>query len=295
MKEVMILAPVFYVDCHNHTDQSNYRSRDCINKVEDLINYAIELGHNGVAITDHETIGGFLMAQKHYHKLIKEAKTEEEKEKLKNFRLILGNEIYLCRDGLCKENFIKGEDKYYHFILLAKDEIGNKQLRQLSTRAWSHSYESARMYRVPTYYSDLKEILLNKRKNHLMKISFKNLEINDDKNQNDLIDIILCIKNDVKKLKLMGENFNFIYKEIEERKIEFNELEKLILNVDKENNDNGENNLTSKDEDKVSFLLKNKNLLNYQNIDKIDLQIFNLSFQNKQKIFKTYNNLKELF
>lgn len=155
----MILAPVFYVDCHNHTDHSNYRLRDCINKVEDLINYAIELGHNGVAITDHETIGGFLMAQKHYHKLIKEAKTEEEKEKLKNFRLILGNEIYLCRDGLCKENFIKGEDKYFHFILLAKDEIGNAQLRQLSTRAWSHSYETARMYRVPTYYSDLKEII----------------------------------------------------------------------------------------------------------------------------------------
>jgi len=144
-------------------------------------------------------------------------------------------------------------------------------------------------------YSDLKEILINKRKNHLMKISFKNLEINDDKNQNDLIEIILCIKNDVKKLKLMGENFNFIYKEIEERKIEFNKLEKLILNVDKENNDNGENNLTSKDEDKVSFLLKNKNLLNYQNIEKIDLQMINLSFLNKQKIFKIFNNLKEIF
>ena len=144
-------------------------------------------------------------------------------------------------------------------------------------------------------YSDLKEILINKRKNHLMKISFKNLEINDDKNQNDLIDIILCIKNDVKKLKLMGKNFNFIYKEIEERKIEFNKLEKLILNVDKENNDNGENNLTSKDEDKVSFLLKNKNLLNYQNIEKIDLQMINLSFLNKQKIFKIFNNLKEIF
>ena len=144
-------------------------------------------------------------------------------------------------------------------------------------------------------YSDLKEILINKRKNHLMKISFKNLEINDDKNQNDLIDIILSSKNDVKKLKLMGEKFNFIYKEIEERKIEFNKLEKLILNVDKENNDNGENNLTSKDEDKVSFLLKNKNLLNYQNIEKIDLQMINLSFLNKQKIFKIFNNLKEIF
>lgn len=143
-------------------------------------------------------------------------------------------------------------------------------------------------------YSDLKEIIINKRKTNLVKISFKNLEINDDESKNDFIDIILGIKDDIKKLKLMGDNFNFIYKEIEERKIGFNKLEKLILNIDIDKNDD-EKNLTSKDKDKIDYLVKNKNLLNYQNIDKIDLQIFNLSFQNKQKIFKTYNNLKELF
>ena len=143
-------------------------------------------------------------------------------------------------------------------------------------------------------YSDLKEIIINKRKTNLVKISFKNLEINDDESKNDFIDIILGIKDDIKKLKLMGDNFNFIYKEIEERKIGFNKLEKLILNIDMDKNDD-EKNLTLKDEDKIDYLVKNKNLLNYQNIDKIDLQIFNLSFKNKQKIFKTYNNLKELF
>ena len=143
-------------------------------------------------------------------------------------------------------------------------------------------------------YSDLKEIIINKRKTNLVKISFKNLEINDDESKNDFIDIILGIKDDIKKLKLMGDNFNFIYKEIEERKIGFNKLEKLILNIDMDKNDD-EKNLTLKDEDKIDYLVKNKNLLNYQNIDKIDLQIFNLSYKNKQKIFKTYNNLKELF
>ena len=155
----MILTPEFFVDCHNHTENSNYRLRDCINKVDNLIDYAIELGHNGIAITDHETIGGFLMAQKHYQKRLKNAATDEEKERIKNFKLILGNEIYLCRNGLNKDNFIKGEDKYYHFILLAKDEIGNRQLRQLSTRAWNNSFETARMTRVPTYYSDLEKII----------------------------------------------------------------------------------------------------------------------------------------
>lgn len=149
----------FYVNCHTHTEHSNYRLRDCINKVSDLIDYAIELNYNGIAITDHETIGASLTALKHYHKLIADAKTEEEKEKLKNFRLILGNEIYLCRNGLNKDNFIKGEDKYFHFILLAKDAIGHEQLRRLSTRAWSNSYITGKMYRVPTYYSDVEEII----------------------------------------------------------------------------------------------------------------------------------------
>ena len=149
----------FYVNCHTHTEHSNYKLRDCINKVSDLIDYAIELNYNGIAITDHETIGASLTALKHYHKLIADAKTEEEKEKLKNFRLILGNEIYLCRNGLNKDNFIKGEDKYFHFILLAKDAIGHEQLRRLSTRAWSNSYITGKMYRVPTYYSDAEEII----------------------------------------------------------------------------------------------------------------------------------------
>lgn len=156
----MILTPIeFYVDCHNHTEHSNYRLRDCINKVKDLIDYAIELGHNGIAITDHETIGSSLSALKYYHSLVNGAKTDEEKEKLKNFRLILGNEIYLCRNGLNKDNFVKGEDKYFHFILLAKDAEGHRQLRKLSTRAWQNSFETARMTRVPTYYSDLEEII----------------------------------------------------------------------------------------------------------------------------------------
>lgn len=56
-------------------------------------------------------------------------------------------------------NFIKGEDKYFHFILLAKDDIGHKQIRELSTRAWMRSYKTGTMTRVPTYYYDLKEII----------------------------------------------------------------------------------------------------------------------------------------
>lgn len=135
---------------HNHLDWSNERLRDCIIKTEDLIDYAIELGHQVVAITDHETVSGAVRAEKYYRKI---------KEKNPDFKLILGNEIYLCRNGLNASNYKAGQDRYYHFILLAKDAIGHQQIRELSTRAWLRSYMARGMRRVPTYYNDLFEII----------------------------------------------------------------------------------------------------------------------------------------
>ena len=143
-------------------------------------------------------------------------------------------------------------------------------------------------------YDYLKDILINKRKKNLSKLSLKNLEISEEKDKDYLIDVILGIKNNIQKLKIIGENFNFFYQAIQDKKIEFNCLKKLILNIDKENDENEEKNFVSKDEDKILFLEKNKNLLNHKFIEKIDLQFLNLSFKNKQKIFGIYNNLKEI-
>jgi DNA polymerase-3 subunit alpha len=47
---------------HNHTMYSNETSRDSTNRVEDLFNLAFELGHECVAITDHETISSYIKA-----------------------------------------------------------------------------------------------------------------------------------------------------------------------------------------------------------------------------------------
>lgn len=135
---------------HGHSEFSNLRLRDCIVRVEDLLSYANELGHEVVALTDHETISGHLKALKAYKKI---------KEKNPNFKLILGNEIYLCRNGLNANNFISGQDKYFHFILLAKDSVGHQQIREISTRAWTRSYMARGMRRVPTYYQDLFDII----------------------------------------------------------------------------------------------------------------------------------------
>ena len=135
---------------HNHTDYSNLRLRDAIIKTEDLLWYAAELGHEVVAITEHESLSNHVKAEKIYKKV---------KEKYPNFKLIRGNEIYLCRNGLNANNFNRETDKYYHCVLLAKDAIGHQQIREISTRAWRRSYIARGMRRVPTYYQDLIDII----------------------------------------------------------------------------------------------------------------------------------------
>ena len=131
---------------HNHTDYSNIRLRDCIIKIEDLIKYANELGHKVVAITDHECISNHI-------------KVEKIAKKYPDIKVIRGNEIYLCRNGLNADNYNREIDRYYHFILLAKDAIGHQQLREISTKAWQRSYMARGMRRVPTYYQDLFDII----------------------------------------------------------------------------------------------------------------------------------------
>ena len=69
-----------------------------------------------------------------------------------DFKVALGNEIYLTPD---RE---KGQ-KYYHFILIAKNKEGHRALRELSSRAWMNSYWDRGLERVPTIYSDMEEII----------------------------------------------------------------------------------------------------------------------------------------
>ena len=135
---------------HNHSEYSNLRLRDSISKIPELINKAISLGHKAIAFTEHETISNAIKIEEYYNKIQKDNP---------DFKVILGNEIYLCRDGLNADNFNKELDKYFHFILLAKDAVGHQQIRELSTRAWKRSYKTGKMTRVPTYFQDLFEVI----------------------------------------------------------------------------------------------------------------------------------------
>ncbi len=132
-----------YFGLHNHTMYSNIRLLDCINRPKDLIDKAIELGLSGIAITDHECLSGHMEVNQYAQKL---------KETNPDFTIALGNEIYLVDR---RENGIK----YYHFILIAKDAIGHKALRELSSTAWYNSYVDRGMERVPVTKEELAGIM----------------------------------------------------------------------------------------------------------------------------------------
>lgn len=133
---------------------SNIRLLDCINRPDKLIEKAFEMGMSGIAITDHEC----LSAHMEVNQFVKKFRQEHP-----DFTVALGNEIYLTFDRGTNQ-------KYWHFILIAKDEVGHKGLRELSTIAWKNSYVDRRMERVPTLKDELAEVML-KYRGHIIATS----------------------------------------------------------------------------------------------------------------------------
>ena len=140
-----------YFGIHNHTEYSNIRLLDSINRPKDLIKKAIELGLSGIAITDHECLSSHVEVTKI---------ADEIRKTNPDFTIALGNEIYLVDER-------KSGQKYFHFLLIAKDAIGHKALRELSSTAWYYSYTDRGMERVPTTKEELSAVV-NKYRGHLI-------------------------------------------------------------------------------------------------------------------------------
>lgn len=159
---------------HSHTHYSNIKMRDCIIKPEDSVNTSFNMGATAAFITDHDTLAGHVKFLSAVNKIreqgLQEYQNNPNAETLrkKNFKAVLGNEIYIAKEGMTGDTWVKG-DKFYHLILLAKDRTGWSQLNELSTRAWSRSFKRA-VVRVPTYISDLQEVV-KKNPGHLIASS----------------------------------------------------------------------------------------------------------------------------
>ena len=109
------------------------------------------MGLTGIAITDHECLSGHIEINQYAKKL---------RETNPDFTIALGNEIYLTDTR-------ESGQKYWHFILIAKDAMGHKALRELSSKAWMNSYVDRRMERVPTLKSEVEETMI-KYKGHVL-------------------------------------------------------------------------------------------------------------------------------
>ena len=158
-----------YYSLHAHSEYSNVKVIDSINRYERSINYAWDLGLSGVAMTEHDCLSGSIKYIKAFKKKIEEEwvklHADDEKphwsqmaEELQ-FKPILGNEIYLSEEGITEtlnDQWTKEghPGHFYHLLLLAKDEEGFKQLKELSSAAWKRAWFRG-ILRTPTYPSDL--------------------------------------------------------------------------------------------------------------------------------------------
>ena len=133
-------------ETHSHSHYSSIRLIDSINKPRDMILTAYKLGYAGITLTDHEALCG------HIEWLELEKELKEKGEIPKDFKCGLGNEIYLIDERGPKQ-------KYYHFILIAKNTLGHRALRELSSTAWLNGYSDRGMERVPTTRKELAAII----------------------------------------------------------------------------------------------------------------------------------------
>jgi len=106
-----------FVHLHNHT---NHSVLDGLTKIPELIDITKNFGQDAVAMTDHGTLSGWI-------EFYKEARANDIKP-------ILGIETYVAARGHTDRDPAKDKMRY-HLTILAENEIGMKNLMQLSTIA----------------------------------------------------------------------------------------------------------------------------------------------------------------
>ena len=114
-----------FVNLHNH---SHFSILDGLMTEEDLVAGAKKLNQTSVALTDHGTISGVI-------KFYKEANKQ-------NIKPIIGCEFYFVDNVADYKTSRKNKDKVkaQHVVLLAKNDVGYRNLVKLTTYANKHFY-----------------------------------------------------------------------------------------------------------------------------------------------------------
>ena len=113
-----------FVHLHIH---SEYSLLDGANRIKDLPVRAKELGMDSIALTDHGVMYGVI-------DFYKACKSE-------GIKPIIGCEVYIAQQGRKRTDKEPGIDnKYNHLILLAKNNVGYKNLSKLVSIGFMEGY-----------------------------------------------------------------------------------------------------------------------------------------------------------
>jgi len=108
---------------HLHVD-SEYSLLDGYSKTKELARYAARLGMSSLAITDPGNLYGAVEFYEACHD--------------NGVKPIIGIETYVAPGKMTAKT---GQDRdYRHLILLAQDEVGYRNLLDLTTRSWLDGY-----------------------------------------------------------------------------------------------------------------------------------------------------------
>ncbi len=113
-----------FAHLHVHTE---YSLLDGSNKIKECIERVKELGMSSVAITDHGVMFGVI----DFYRAAKAA----------GIKPVLGSEVYVAPESRFKKDAGQGgDDRYYHLVLLAENDIGYHNLMKIVSRGFTEGY-----------------------------------------------------------------------------------------------------------------------------------------------------------
>lgn len=118
-----------FVPLHVH---SQYSLLDGQASIEALVNKAVADGMPGMAITDHGNMFGI----KEFFNYVNKVNGKRKDQGLEPFKPIFGCEMYIVSNDDLSDRKDKGD----HLIVLAKNQIGYKNLIKLVSKAWTEGF-----------------------------------------------------------------------------------------------------------------------------------------------------------
>ena len=112
-----------FVHLHVHTE---YSLLDGSNKIKEYVSRVKELGMSSAAITDHGVMYGVI----DFYRAAREA----------GIKPVLGCEIYVAPNSRFDKELTGGEDRYYHLVLLAENNVGYANLMKIVSKGFTEGY-----------------------------------------------------------------------------------------------------------------------------------------------------------